>query len=692
MPNSYGSDSIVEFKGADPYRQRPATVLGTDDERGVLHAIWEVVTNATDEGREGYSDKTIITVEEDGTVQVQDFGRGVPMAWSEKAQKYAWELIFCTMYATGKSDASSYKKSAGLNGIGDTAAQFTSEFMQVISIRDEEINGAVKRVKYLLQFKKGYPVGELRTEDTDEHTGTWIRFKPDLEVFRGASSVDIPIEVFLDRMRRDAMLEPKATFVLNYKDKSPITIHFDGGVGEWLDIVTPERITKNFIECSGSMFGQDDPDRGSEPYEATVDVTFGFSRKESVVEIYHNGQHLPAGGAAQDGFKEAIANVVNDYAKNNNKLPKGEKYSIRDIENLIIGVVSSECPGHLTSWEHQTKIAINNKFIKAVTKALVTEGFKQWANNNKDSMDRVLKEIEANRLIRIESENLSKNYLRTLTKRVDNFKDTVEKLDRCTSNNPKECELYIVEGDSAKGPISLARDAKTQAVLPLRGKIINCSSEPIRKVLKSQVVNDVLRCIGCGIEAIVKGVKDIPKFDITKLNYDKIIICTDADDDGYHIVCLVLLMLWTLVPTLIKTGHVYVAKTPLFLIDILSGKEKTTMYAYTVAERDKILAELASAGYRPNNIIVKRLKGLGETNEVIMNETTMDKENRHLMQIVVNNDDEFNVLINSLMGSDVESRRTLLEAYWNEDFDEQFSGEEVVTEEAIEIDLNSISK
>lgn len=700
--NFYDADSISSLKGADPYRKKPSTVLGTDDENGALHAIWEVVTNATDEDREVGSDRTIIRYSKDGVVEVQDFGRGVPMAWNDKEKKYAYELIFCTMYASGKYDNKHYKRSAGLNGVGDTAAQFTSEFMDVVSVRDERENirkdakGNLKydivRTRYEMHFVKGYAASKLKVErNVTEHTGTWIRFKPDREVFKSASSVIFPIEVFLDRLRRDAMLLPGSKFELQYEGFKNNVIVFDGGAAEWLDKVTPDRFTKEFINNHMEGEGRDDEENMSKLYWASSEVTFGFGRKDAIVEVYHNGNILPEGGASLEGFKEAITNVINEYARQNDKVSKGDKYTSKDIENLIVGVVSTYCAGDDTSYTHQTKVAINNKYIKRLTKEVTTKAFKEWTFSHKTEMDRLIKEVEANKAIRIEGEKLTKTLLKNLTKDVNNFKDTVKKLTRCLSKNPEECELYIVEGDSAKGPITLARDAKTQAVLPLRGKTINPIKESIKTVLKSQVVIDILRCLGCGVEAKLKDVEGIPEFDESKLRYHKIIICTDADDDGFHIRCLVLALLYVLVPTLIKKGYVYIAETPLFLIKIPDGRKYRTYYAYTNKEKDKMLEQLRAEGYKDKDLVVQRLKGLGETDASVMNKTTMNKENRHLIRVKINNQNEFNTLMESLMGKDVESRRGLIETYFNEDFgDIDYSDAEEISDDNT-IDLSSLS-
>jgi len=698
----YSNDSISVSEGPDTLRKRPATMLGTDDERGAFHTIWEVLANANDEANDGFSDSTKITVFNDGSVEVEDKGRGVPMGWNPKVKKYNYILIFCTLFASGKGDSSNYKNSAGLNGVGATAAQFTSEYMDVVSVRDEAVEVAKDsdgnplykqvRTRYEMHFKKGRPVGELKVdENVNLDTGTVIKFKPDIEVFRGADSVVLPLETVLDRVRRDAMLIPNCKFTVKYMDREPIVMQFPGGAMEWLNEVCKETLTGEFIHCSGELTGQDEPERNTATYAALADITFGFSRKDTVIEKYHNGNEIPEGGTSFDGFKEAIVNVVNDYARQTGKLSKGDRYTAKDVEDLIVGVISTKCPGHLTSWMHQTKVAITNKLIKTLVKDLVTRDFTHWSMSHQDEMSSLIEQIELNRKLRLERENITKKFINNLKKDGNKFKDKVEKLVRCKSENPEECELYITEGDSAKGPVVLARDFNTQAVLPLRGKVLNCQRESLTSAISSQVIVDILRCLSCGVERSGEGLEDIPKFDIEKLRYHKIIICTDADDDGDHIKCLILAMLWNLVPTLVRDGYVYVALSPLFIVAHNEGKKRIIDYAYNTSEKDRVLSRLRANGISDKDIVVKRLKGLGETQEDVMNETVMDKKNRRLLKMSVKNEIEFNALMDSLMGADSASRRSLIETYFDYEFPEiEFDGEEAL-ETAETVDLTKFN-
>lgn len=677
---NYDNESMSQLKGAEPYRQRPATVLGTDDKEGILHSGMEVVSNAADEVREGYSDSVQIYVKKDGELRVVDHGRGVPMGFNQKEGVYNWELVFCTMYASGKYDDSNYSKSEGLNGIGDTAAQFTSEYMRVISVRDEKgkaikfdedgnpIDWEVHRIKYSMNFKEGYPDGELKIEkDVTDQTGTDITFKPDIRVFKGASNIIIAPEVYLDKLRQKAMLLPGVEFNFYYEGLNPITIKFDNGISDYIDEVCESKILSDNIQISGSGRGQDSEENMSPMYNANFTVVFNFSRQAPLIETYHNSANLIDGGSSLDGLRFAVCKVIEEIGKETGKFTKSDKIQFKDIEEIFIAIISSECPGFMTSYKHQTKTAINNNFIKKLIVQEVTDQFKDWAIRNKNEMDKIIHEVVLNKQAREKAEAVKKTVLKELTKGIDGMGKAPISLSRCTSHNPAECEIYIVEGRSAKGPCVLARDKRTQAILPLRGKIMNCLKEPLEKILKSEVIRTIIQSLGCGVELRSKYLKDLPPFNMGKLNFAKIIICTDADDDGFHIRCLVLIMIYRLMPSLIKEGHVYIVETPLFELRV--GK-KEKLYAYSIDERDKMLADLETRGIKRKSIQIRRMKGLGEGNADVMEITTMNKESRRLIQVEYPEDDsEFKVLANSLMGSDIEGRKNLIEAYYDEDFE-----------------------
>lgn len=674
----YGSDSISSLKGSETLRQRPATVLGTNDESGIFHTINEIVTNSSDEVLAGFGDEVIVKVFKDGDVRVTDFGRGVPMDWNEKEGKYAYELVFNTMFASGKLDSKNYKKSAGLNGIGCTASQYTSEYMDVYSVRDEikskkVVNGReeveLERVRFEMHFKKGSPVGELKREvvPSDTPTGTIVQYKPDVkEVFKGASSARIPIDTFIEKFRQKAMLSPTVKYVLEYDGKEPITFCYNNGIEEYLDEVVEKKMTEKYITVGGDEIGQDRED--TEEYRAYYDITFTFSRElgKDAVEYYHNQQELTLGGTSVDGFKSAVVKFFNTYGN----LSKDARLVWVDFNDITVGVVSTYSPGHITAWKNQTKDAINNKFIGDLVYDKTYKALESYSREYSTDLDEVLNSAIMNKTAREKAESIKKSVIRELSKSTDSYRSTPNKLVRCIGKDKNLNELYIVEGDSAKGPVVLSRDAKTQAVLASRGKILNCQKATLEKVLASEEILNFIRSLGCGIERRAEGLEDLPEFDINKLNYGKIIICSDADDDGAHIDVLYITAIWYLCPSLIKYGKVYLVEAPLYAINTGSDK-KNMIYAYNKKELERELENLEKQGVSKSKINIKRMKGLGESNASEMRVSIMDKNNRRLVKVEYpENLERFNILIESLMGNDTVARRAIINTYFEEDFEE----------------------
>ena len=674
----YGSESISSLKGAESLRQRPAVALGTNDENGIYNTINEIVTNSSDESLEGFGDEVVIKIFKDGDVRVTDFGRGVPMDWNEKEGKYAYELVFNTMFASGKLDSKNYKKSAGLNGVGCTATQYTSEYMDVYSVRDEikskkVVNGEevveLERVRFEMHFKKGSPVGELKREvvPSDTPTGTIVQYKPDIkEVFKGASSAKIPIYTFIEKFRQKAMLSPTVKYVLEYDDKEPITFCYNNGIEEYLDEVVEKKMTEKYITVGGDEIGQDRDD--TEEYRAYYDITFTFSRElgKDAVEYYHNQQELTLGGTSVDGFKSAVVKFFNTYGN----LSKDARLAWVDFSDITVGVVSTYSPGHITAWKNQTKDAINNKFIGDLVYDKTYKALESYSREYSSDLDEVLSSAIMNKTAREKAESIKKSVIRELSKSTDSYRSTPNKLVRCIGKDKNLNELYIVEGDSAKGPVVLSRDAKTQAVLASRGKILNCQKATLEKVLTSEEILNFIRSLGCGIEKRAEGLEDMPEFDINKLNYDKIIICSDADDDGAHIDVLYITAIWYLCPSLIKYGKVYLVEAPLYAINTGSDK-KNMIYAYNKKELERELENLEKQGVSKSKINIKRMKGLGESNASEMRVSIMDKNNRRLVKVEYpENLERFNILIESLMGNDTVARRAIINTYFDEEFEE----------------------
>lgn len=667
---AYNNESMTSLKGAEVCRRRPSTTLGTDDIEGLIHAEFEIISNSADEVREGHSDSVEIYVKKDGEFRVVDHGRGVPMGYNQNENKYNYELVYCQLYASGKYDSSNYAKSEGLNGIGCTAAQFTSEYMTVVSVRDEQSDkdGKIKRVRYEMHFKEGNPVGELDIQEgVDLPTGTDTVFKPDLRVFKGANTIVVPPEVYLDKLRQKAMLLPGVPFHLFYDGLKPITLLYENGISDYVNRVCESRLLYDNIQISGSGNGQDSEENMSRFYDANFLAVINFSRTSPLTEVYHNSANLIDGGSSIDGLRAAICKVIEEVGRETGKFAKNEKVQPKDIDEILVAVLSSECPGDMTSFKHQTKTAINNAYIRRLIVQEVTAQLREWAIKNKAEMEKIISEVILNKKAREKAEAVKRTVLKELAKGIDGMLKAPAALLRCTSNVPSECSIYIVEGRSAQGNCHLARDKKTQALLPLRGKIMNCLKESLENILKSEVIRLIIQSLGCGVELKSKYLKDLPPFDLSKLNFHKIIIATDADDDGFHIRCLIIVMIYRLMPSLIKGGYVYIAETPLF--ELRYGKD-IREYAYNIAERDELVKKLENSGVKRKNIKIKRMKGLGESDVKSIKYTTMDKNSRRLIQVQYPEDDtEFKVLANSLMGNDIEGRRNLITAYYDEDFE-----------------------
>lgn len=652
LGKSYTNTSISALKDEQQVRQRPAVIFGTNDAKGCAHAIFEIIANAIDEAREGYGDTIEVDVKLDGTIRVRDYGRGVPMDWNEKEKEYNWKLVFCTLYASGKYDSSSYSTSMGLNGLGATATQYASEFMKVTSYRDGK--------KYVMNFKKGKPVGQLQVFDNPTgETGTEIIFRPDKEVF---TEIILPVEHYVDVLRRQAMLHRNIKFILRYEGKNEIAIHYPGGMQEFVSIICEKPILSKSMYFAGEAEGSDLED--SPVYKVRMEAAINFSREISFIEVYHNGMHLQDGGSSLEGFEAAITKVIEDVAKQSGKLKANDKIIYKDIQEILVFIGSTSCPGHLTFFKNQTKTAINNPFIKRAYADFIYQNLSRWFVENKELGEKIVDEVLANKEARENAEAVKKKVIKKLSSSIDRFGSRPEKFVECASKSPFERELYIVEGDSAKGSCKLARDSRFQAIMPIRGKIMNCLKEDLTTILNSEVIVDLIRVIGCGIEAKSKYIKDLPEFDLSKLNWGKIIICTDADLDGMQIRCLVLAMIYRLMPTLLKAGKVFIVETPLFEI-VAKGK---SYFAYSEQEKNKIINELKMKGFKDSQISVQRSKGLGENDPEMMAISTMNPSTRRLIPVEYPEDDnQVAQLFEVLLGNDLESRKYLIEEYFDID-------------------------
>lgn len=667
--NNYSDTSIVNNEGPKGVRERPATLLGSSDITGCIQAVFEIIANSLDEFRQGYGSKITIIVDEDNTVTVKDEGRGVPMGWNEKAKRYNYELVFCTLYASGKGKGGAYSSSEGLNGIGCTAAQYTSDFMVVEVVR---VNDQGRKIKYTMNFKDGYADGKLQevdvTEQEDIKTGTSIKFRPSNKVFMGTN---IRYETYLDRLRKKAMVVPGVRIELRYKDTQPVELYFERGMAEYVDNNTENSRWNKEVMFFEKEYPCNDEYlitgnyKEEKTYKGESRVALAFAKEQGFIEVYHNGAILSAGGPTRDVIVEACVKVFNQDAKDNGKIQKTENISKKDVEDLIVACAETRCPGEFSMFEHQTKVAIRNESLINLVYKNVYDGLVKWSMTNRKEFDKVLTEILINKNARDKAESVKKSQLKKLSTDINKLGNAPDKLLPAKCKDPSKCSIYIIEGDSAKGAVSSARNGDYDAVFPLRGKIPNCLKKNFESLLKSDIIINLLTILGCGVETQSKYIKDIPEFNLSKLNYHKIILTTDADVDGGHITCLLLIFFMRFVPTLVKKGFVYLAVSPLFFVTV-DGQDKK-LYGYSEEDRDRIIMDLLSDGVPRNKIHVQRSKGLGENSEDDMYETVLNPETRRLIQVQYPEDDtELWELCNQLLGNDIDSRREIVKEYFNQ--------------------------
>lgn len=671
----YGNTSMSTLKGPDTYRKRPATVVGTDDIHGCAHTIFEIIANSADEARAGFGKEIIVEAFLDGRVIITDHGRGVPMDWNKDEGMYNYELVYCTPYGSGKYGSEVYFDSEGLNGIGCTAAQYMSEYMVVQSVRDEAIAfnekgepTKFKRIKYTMHFAKGYAVGELMSEETTDPIGTRTEFRPDREVFR---EIVVPIDMYIDKIRRKAMLQSGLKYIIKYEGKNEIELEYKNGIREFMGIICQKPLIKNTLYFSGEEAGAD-KEGSSDTYNVRYEVAITFSRNDVFTEVYHNSALLSDYGVSYDGTKAALLKAIEEYGKARGKVSKNEKLKYNDVEELVACIIATYCDGYKTSFKHQTKTAINNPFIKRLMTQRVYEGLVKWLSEHKDEADKIVDEILINKQAREKADAIKKKVIRDLSKKVDNLANRIQKLTDCETKNPEEAEIYIVEGDSAGGAVITARSSRFQAVLPIRGKIINCIKEPLEKILNSDVIRDLIKAFGCGLEVKSKYIKDLPPFDISKLRYNKIIICTDADLDGSHIRTLLIAMFYRLCPSLLRQNKVYIVQTPLYTFSYKNKSTKKDEYTFAFSEDEKevVIQELEEKGYTSKQYKMQRSKGLGENDSDIMWDSTLNPENRLLIPVEYPDDErDFADLVNTLLGNDIEGRKSMIEAYFDMDTD-----------------------
>lgn len=653
--NDYGNDSITSLKGADRVRKRPAVIFGSDGLEGCEHSFFEILSNSIDEAREGYGDVVEVTLFKDKSIEVKDNGRGVPLDYNEKEGRYNWELVYCELYAGGKYENNKggmYEYSLGLNGLGACATQYSSEYMDVTVVRD--------KTKYTLHFEKGENIGGLKKEPVKtSKTGTIQRWKPDTEVF---TDIDIPLDFFEDILNKQAMVNAGLKFILYNETDTGMEMreyYYENGIVDYLKEAVGEDAFTAVESWECEREGRDREDK--EDYRMKMQVAFCFSNKVNMLEYYHNSSYLEHGGSPDKAVRNAFVHAIDQYIKQNGKYNKNEsKINFTDVSDCLALVISSFSTQ--TSYENQTKKAINNKFIQDAMTEFLRHQLEVYMIENKADAEKIANQCLVNKRSRENAEKARIDIKKKLTGSMD-VTNRVEKFVDCRSKDVSKREVYIVEGDSALGSCKLARDPSFQAIMPIRGKILNCLKADYPKIFKSDVIVDLLKVLGCGVEIKSKHNKNIDSFSLDNLRWSKVIICTDADVDGFQIRTLILTMIYRLAPTLIKAGKVYIAESPLYEITVTKTKRKgEKFFAYNDGEKESIVAKLTEEGLskEKDEYDIKRSKGLGENQPEMMSLTTMHPATRRLIKVTPENAERTAAMFDILLGDNIQSRKEFI--------------------------------
>ncbi len=648
----YKSQDIVMLKGPDKVRLRPSVIFGSDGLEGCKHSIFEILSNSVDEAREGYGDVINITAYNDHSVEVEDFGRGVPMGYNEKEQRYNWDLVFCELYAGGKYDNNSgdgaYEYALGLNGLGACATQFASEYMIVSSYSAGKVS--------TMRFEKGFAVlPELEVRDIakkEKKNGTVIRWKPDLDVF---TDINVPFEYYDDILKKQAIVNAGLKFILKFQkdDGTYDTVEYcyEKGIEEYVNSLAGGTEMFPAVIWHGEGVGRDREDKPD--YKLKYDISFAFSNTVNIIEYYHNSSHLEHGGSPEKAVKNGFLSAIDKYIKAEGKYNKNEtKITFSDIEDSLIVVTNSFSTQ--TSYENQTKKAINNAFIAEHMTNFIKQQLEVYFAENKADAEKIATQVLVNKRSRESAESTRLNLKKKLQVSND-ITSKVEKFVDCRVKEPSIRELYIVEGDSALTSCKLARNAEFQAIIPVRGKTLNCLKCSYDRIFESQIIIDLIKVMGCGVEIKSKHKSDKgAEFDINNLKFCKIIICTDADEDGFQIRTLILTMFYRLLPSLIKAGKVYIAETPLY--EITTKKE--TYFAYDEKEKAEVLKKIGDEKYT-----LQRSKGLGENSAEMMRQTTMSPKTRRLIQINEADRAKTEEIFDTLLGDNLDARKDFITKY-----------------------------
>ena len=639
-PESYGNESISQLKGEDRVRKRPAVIFGSDGLEGCEHAVFEILSNSIDEARAGNGSIITLTRFLDKSIECEDFGRGCPVDWNPAEKKYNWELVFCELYAGGKyrnNEGGDYEYSLGLNGLGTCATQYSSEYMDVVVRRDGK--------KYTLHFEKGRIKGKLEEEPADrKKTGTTIKWRPDLEVF---TDIDIPLEYYTETLKRQAVVNAGVTFRLKNEvaqGKFETTdFVYENGILDYVNEIAGEETLSAPYFIQAERKGRDRADKPE--YKVKLSAAFCFSNKVNAIEYYHNSSFLEHGGAPEKAARSAFVSAVDGYIKKVGKYQKNEsKISFQDVADCLVLVTN--CFSTQTSYENQTKKAITNRFIQEAMTDFLRSQLEVYFIEHRAEADRVADQVLVNKRSREQAEKARLTIKKKLTGSMD-ISNRVQKFVDCRSRDVSKREIYIVEGDSALGACKLSRDAEFQGIMPVRGKILNCLKADYGRIFKSEIITDLIKVLGCGVE-VQKHIKELPAFELDSLRWSKIIICTDADVDGFQIRTLILTMLYRLAPTLIKEGYVYIAESPLYEIE--SGGK--TWFAYSEREKAEILDGIGRA-----RVSISRSKGLGENDPDMMWLTTMNPETRRLIRVMPEDAERTSEMFDLLLGDNLAGRK-----------------------------------
>lgn len=640
---NYNNESITALKGADRVRKRPSVIFGSDGLEGCQHSFFEILSNSIDEARGGYGKEITVIRHSDQSISVIDHARGIPVDYNQKEEKYNWELVFTELYAGGKynnNDASVYEFSLGLNGLGLCATQYSSEYMDVIIKRDG--------FEYELHFKKGEMTegGFEKRPAKYKSTGTTIKWRPDLDVFK---EIDIPLEYFQDVMRKQSIVNPGINFIL--KDEASdlaFEYKYDRGIQDYIAEISQEKNFTDIVYFEDEGRGRDREDMPE--YKVKAQVAFAFNNEVNLLEYFHNSSFLEHGGSPDRAVKNAFVYELDKFIKQLNKYTKNEKkISFVDIQDSLILVTTSFST--ITSYENQTKKSITNKFVQDFMTELIKKNLEIYFIENREHAERIVDQILINKRSREKAEVTRLNLKKTLSSKID-VTNRVKKFVDCRTKDTNRREVYILEGDSALGSCKLARDSEFQALMPIRGKILNCLKADYEKIFQSDIIIDLIKVLGCGVEIKSRHNKDLDTFNYDSLKWDKIIICTDADVDGYHIRTMILTMIYRLIPTLIEQGDVYIAESPLFEINIADGK---TVFAYNEKEKNDIIKKLNK------KYTIQRSKGLGENDPDMMWQTTMNPETRRLIRVQPDDVFETQRMFEVLLGDDLDGRKEFIE-------------------------------